>query len=140
MKFLDSKRLNELINELMSGLEREDCIDDEEYRLFLDLKALPIGFSLYSYVFISPTGEVLSTDLEPGEISRENSERHLISILAWGAERYLALRELIREQPEDAEICPLCRGEKIYGTWIGTNDIATCVHCNGLGWVLKETS
>lgn len=138
MRYINRKKLDEIVGELLSRVSRENCIDEEEYRLHQSINALPIGFSLGSYVFINTDGEVVCSELELGEFSRINNERELIPILAWGAERYPSLIELIQEQPIHSEPCPLCGGSKVYGTWVGTDEIAKCILCNGLGWMLKE--
>lgn len=138
MKYIDSQKLDQLISQLLSELRPENCLDQEEYRLSQSLDALPIGFSLFSYVLITRSGEVITTEWEPGEFTRIGSERTLVVTLAWASERYPSLCELIQEQAEDAETCGLCSGLKVYGTRIGTDEAAVCVCCSGLGWVLKE--
>lgn len=138
MKYINSEKLDQAICKLISELRQEDCLDTEEYRLSQSLHALPIGFSLGACILITRKGEVIHVEWEPDKVTRGNSEKELVSILAWGAERYPLLRDLIQERAKDAETCGLCCGSKVYGTWIGTNETAVCVYCNGLGWVLRE--
>ena len=138
MKYIDREKLNEVINELLAELNPSDFADQEEYRLSQDLQALPIGVSLWAYVFLTPDGEVISTGYEPGELERSRESQDVLNTLAWGAERYPLLEALIPERPQDSKVCPLCDGLGGYGNWMLSKRPAICVCCSGLGWVIND--
>jgi hypothetical protein len=134
VKYVNSEKLNEVVNELLSGLKPSDCIDQEEYRLSQDLRALPIGIDLWAYMFLTPDGEVIGTGWEPGELERSRDGHTMIKILVWGAERYPPLASLIPGWPPDSDDCQLCAGSGAHGTLVGSDQPAKCVWCGGLGW------
>jgi hypothetical protein len=101
--------MKEVVESLLLQLRPNDCIDAEEWRLAQELQALPIGFSLWAYVFLKPDGEVLSTGWEPGELDRSTRNQDILQTLAWGGERYPQLAALIPARPPEAIDCRLWR-------------------------------
>ncbi|MGH9766226.1 MAG: hypothetical protein ACREAB_02225 [Blastocatellia bacterium] len=138
MKHINCEKLNNVINELFSGLKPSDFADPEEYCLSQNFRALPIGVSLWAYVFLTPDGEVISTGYEPGDLERSRSIQDLLNALVWGAERYPVLAALIPERPRDSPDCPLCVGSGVYDAGRYSKKAAVCVCCSGLGWVIAD--
>jgi hypothetical protein len=135
MKYVNPKKLNVVVNELLPELSPSDFVDAEEYRLSQKFTALPIGSGSFSYFLLNPDGEVISIDsLDSEEVERSRESYRLATILAWGTERYPALAPLIPDRPPEAEDCPLCGGS---GTDVSaTSDEMTCVWCSGLRWAV----
>lgn len=138
MKYVNLEKLKELITELFSGLDPRDFSDPEEYCLSQNFSALPIGVSLWTYVFLTPEGEVISTGFEPGELKRSRESQDLLNALVWGTERYPSLAALIPERPLESSDCPLCGGSGVYEVGRFSKETAVCVCCGGLGWVVRE--
>jgi hypothetical protein len=138
VKYVNCEKLKEVINELFSGLNPGDFADPEEYCLSQNFRALPIGVSLWAYVFLTPDGEVISTGVEPGELKRSRDNQDLLNALVWGTERYPSLATLIPERPKDSSECPLCNGAGEYEVGRHSKQTAICVCCGGLGWVVQE--
>jgi hypothetical protein len=138
MNYVNLEKLNVVVSELLPKLSLSEFVNAEEYRLSQELTALPIGMGIFSYFLLRPDGEVISIDcLDSAEVERFQESYRLLTILAWGAERYPALASLIPERPPEAEDCPLCAGLGSNQSVIG--DEMTCVWCSGLRWTLVES-
>lgn len=137
MNYVNLEKLNVVVNELLPKLSPSDFADAEEYRLSQEFTALPIGFGSFSYFLLQPGGEVISIDcLDSIEVERSGESYRLLTILAWGAERYPALATLIPERPPEAENCPLCGGSGTNVSAIGEE--MTCAWCSGLRWAVVD--
>jgi hypothetical protein len=93
------------------------------------LDALPIGWDLWSYWFLRPSGEVVVVDLEleVGKTEYFTSREQVLSALVMGARWYPELRELLPERGAGAQDCE-CREIPIFRKVI-------CGKCRGLGWL-----
>jgi hypothetical protein len=129
----------EVIEQLVSRLQLNDFIDAEEYCLAQQFRGLPIGISLWSYGFLTLDGELIQTEWELGEITRSKETQDIIRALVIAARRFSQLTPFIPVQPKESKICPLCNGTKMWGTKIGSDELAKCVFCAGLGWVYEAT-
>jgi hypothetical protein len=138
VKYVNCDKLKEVISKLFSGLKPSDFADPEEYSLSQHLRALPVGMSLWAYVFLTPDGEVISMGYERGELERSRASRDLLNALVCGAERYPILAALIPERPQDSTDCPLCDGAGEYDVGRHSSRSAICVFCGGLGWVPND--
>jgi len=76
---------------LLAQLQPGDCVDYREYRLAKELHALPIGFDLWSYLFITGYGELMWAGWDPLEVKRSKSAEDVIAALQMAAERYPSL-------------------------------------------------
>jgi hypothetical protein len=138
MNYVNLEKLNLLVNDLLPKLSPSEFANAEEYRLSQEFTALPIGFGSFCYFLLRPDGEVISIDcLDSVEVERFQESYRLLTILAWGAERYPALATLIPERPPEAEDCPLCGGFGAKVSDIG--DEMPCVWCSGLRWAVVES-
>ena len=128
----------DVVDRLIADLKPSDCFGAEEYRLAQEFHALPLGLDLWSYGFLRPDGELISTEWEPDDIQRSRSIQDLIRAIVVASGRYPQLTAFIPERPEDAIVCLACRGTKVWGIRIGTNKPARCVLCAGLGWMVTD--
>ena len=135
---LVTAEFHNLVESLLSQIQPEDFPDEEEYRLGLELKALPIGYDLFSYVFLNSNGEVLWSEWEDDKISRSNETQVLIRAIVQATKRYPQFEEFIPERPENAEVCRACNGTTLWGEDISKKQPAKCVICAGLGWTVIE--
>lgn len=128
------------IQELIDNLRPEQFSDAEEYKLARKYNALPVGVDLWSYVFLTASGEVIWDDGE-GETGSTNDLQSLIRILAVRKERYPQFGRLIPDPWEESKTCPVCSGSGVWGQSkeVSTEKPGRCFICAGLGWVTDET-
>ena len=135
-----SAELQQLIQTLIESLAPEDCLDAEEYRLAREFEALPLGYDLWSYCFLTADGELIKSGWEPGEIERYKDAGSLLGAIVWGSrQRFPQFSQFIPDRPADASTCLLCAGSKTWGKKNGTEEPGTCFLCAGLGWITRET-
>ena len=131
--------LRAVVEKLLDDLKPGDCLDAKEYRLSREFHALPLGLNLWSYEFLTPTGEVISTGLEANELSRSvATEQELILMLVWGAERYPQLGAFIPSRGPNSIVCRVCDGTRVWGTKVPGGGPAECFFCGGLGWTTND--
>jgi hypothetical protein len=138
MKIVTAK-FQKTIQDLIDNLHPEQFPDAEEYRLAQKYRALPLGFDLLDYVFLTPNGEVLWEGCLD-EVGSVNNTQSLIRVLVSGSRRYPPLTEFIPPRSGESKDCPVCEGS---GVWRQSKDIVTdkptkCFFCAGLGWVTEE--
>jgi hypothetical protein len=139
MKIVTSEFI-ETIETLINNLKPENFSDPEEYKLAQKYKALPIGFDLLAYVFLTPNGEVIWDDCE-GEVGSSSDSQSLIRILVAGKKRYTQLEKFIPKRSDESKNCPLCEGSGIreQSRDLSTGKPGKCFICAGLGWVTNKT-
>jgi hypothetical protein len=135
---LVTAEFHNLVETLLSKIQPEDFPDEEEYRLGLELKALPIGYDLFSYVFLKSNGEVLWSEWEEDKILRSNETQVLIRAIVQATKRYPQFEKFIPARPKNAEVCRACNGSKLWGGDVSKKQHAKCVFCAGLGWTVIE--
>jgi hypothetical protein len=133
-----TSEFRELIERLVSNLQSSDCPDAEEYRLAQEYHALPLGFDLWSRVFLTSDGEIIWIGSEPEEITRATDTQSLIRVIVSSTGRYPEFAALISARPNDAVACPACNGTKMSGKDILNGKLGRCVICAGLGWVVGD--
>lgn len=131
-------KFQKIVQDLIDNLKAEQFPNAEEYKLALKYKALPLGFDLLAYVFLTPNGEVIWEDFQ-GDVGNSNDLQGLIRVLV-GQRRYTQLTEFIPERSDESKTCPVCEGS---GVWKQSKDLSTgepgkCFFCAGLGWVTEE--
>ena len=135
---LDRERVSAIVRSLLSGLNEDDLHDGEERRLFRSEGALPVGWGLWSMVFLSPEGDVLSIDPGSNEIERSHDLQNLAHVLVSASERYPEFRELIPDRPADAPNCVICGGTGLHHLSLPGMSPPSCALCGGLGWVWSQ--
>src|SRR5690242_18517110 len=108
-------KFQELVERLIGDLKPDACVDAEEYRLAKEFHALPLGIDLWSYQFLRPDGELISTGWEQEEISRGYSTSGLIRAVAGVAKRYPQFAAFKPDRPPEAIVCPACQGTRLWG-------------------------
>ena len=63
-------------------------MDGDEYMLAREFGALPLGFDLWSYMFLTPDGEIIWAGWMPLEVNRWRSDFILGRALKIAGERY----------------------------------------------------
>ena len=127
------------IQDLIDNLQANHFPDAEEYKLAQKYRALPLGFDLLAYVFLTPSGEVIWEDFQD-EVGSANDMQGLIRALVSGSRRYPKLAEFIPNRSDESPVCPVCEGS---GIMPNSKDLSTgkpgkCFFCAGLGWVTEE--
>lgn len=127
------------IQELIDNLQAEQFSDVEEYKLALKYNALPLGVDLWSYIFLTATGEVIWDDNE-GDTGSANDLQSLIRVLAVRKKRYPQFERFIPNRSADSKTCPICEGTGIneHSENVSTGEPAGCFLCGSLGWVTDE--
>ncbi len=110
-----------------------DYIDEAEERYSKEFRALPLGVGLWSYTFLTPEGEVISTGYEPDEIERTSDPQQILRCLVIGSRRYPELSGLVPARPESAPDCHACNGSGRFGA-------GSCPGCGGIGWTIGKDS
>ena len=135
---INRDQLRETVSALIANLDVGNLSDPEERQLCIQFGALPIGTSLWALVLLTPDGEVISTDLEPGELHRSRAVSQLIRVLVWASERYPQLKPLIPDRPATARDCVLCSGSGICKGGMSGDMPMKCILCGGVGWDLND--
>lgn len=133
-----SPEFTKIIEQLTGQVTLENCVDAEEFRVFKEVNALPIGYDLYSFVFLKSNGEVIWFNFLDDVFGSDSSLQGLIGAVVSASRRYPQIEKFIPERPENAEVCIACNGAKVLGKDISTKQPARCVICAGLGWTIVE--
>lgn len=133
---LVSAEFRNTVAALIAEVSPNNC-NAEEYRLAQVLQALPICFSLWSYVFLTANGEMISTGLDD-EVRRSASAQDVLLMLRIGIERYPQLTRLLPSRPEDAVVCGMCAGSGVMQTGDSPPQQKRCLLCEGWGWLLPD--
>ena len=120
---------------LIAEVSPNNC-DAEEFRLAQALQALPICFDLWSYVLLTPQGEVVFSGLDLDEERRSASLQDVLLMLRIGAERYPRLERLLPSRSAEATICRMCSGSGVFQTGDTPPQRKRCLNCVGWGWTL----
>ena len=131
---LISDEFTNTVATLIAEVSPNNC-DAEEYRLAQALQALPICFSLWSYVLLTANGEMISFGLDDEE-ERSVSARDVLLMLRIGVERYPQLARLLPVRPTDAIDCGLCFGSGVMQTGDTPPQQKRCLSCEGWGWTI----
>ena len=139
MKIVTSE-FQKTVEDLINNLQPNDFSDAEEYKLARKYNALPLGFDLLAYVFLTLEGEVIWEDYN-GEVGSANDLQSLIRLLVGGSIRYPQLAQFIPNRSDESKTCPVCKGAKILenSKEIVSGKPAKCFICSGLGWVTEAT-
>jgi hypothetical protein len=139
MKIVTSE-FQKMVEDLINNLQPNDFPDAEEYKLAQKYNALPLGFDLLAYVFLTSNGDVIWEDYN-GEVGSANDSQSLIRLLVGGSRRYPQLAQFIPNRSDESRTCPLCKGAKVLenSKEIISGNPARCFICSGLGWVTEAT-
>jgi hypothetical protein len=83
------------VERLLERLQPDGSLDPLEYRLAIELHALPLGLDLISFAFLHPSGEVIWATGDPSELMRTRDENNVMAAIRMGAERYPILAQFI---------------------------------------------
>lgn len=134
-----TSEFQQTVQELIDNLQAEQFSDCEEYKLARKHNALPLGIDLWSYVFLTSSGEVIWDDNE-GETGSAHDLQSLIRVLAVRKERYPQFGWFIPNRSEESKTCPICHGSGVskQSEEILTGKPGRCFICAGLGWITDE--
>jgi len=125
-----SPRHTQVVSELITQLPAE-AMEPARSRA-ARLGALPIGWDMGADYYLRPSGDVVIVSAfldEPETDILITDPRRVLSVLAWGTERYPELKELLPTRGPDASDCE-CLKIELFQT-----RKAICPECCGLGWV-----
>jgi len=132
-------KFQKTVEDLIKNLSSENGAS-WEIELARKLNALPTGQELWSFILLTPNGEIIDQDFD-GNIQHYPFDlQALIRVLVGGSKRYPQLVQFIPSRPDDSKTCPVCEGS---GIWEQSKDISTgrpakCFICAGLGWLNED--
>lgn len=131
-----SSTISARINKLIQDFIAESTPDPNNLRqLAIKEKVLPLFLDMGGVFTINTNGDVISFLWDDWGDPRVESDPRIRNIaLFGGSKKYPELRNLI-SKPDDARVCPHCRGSGIdpYAAKLNADNI-TC-YCGGLGWI-----
>jgi hypothetical protein len=132
-----SKELSTRITDLIQKSISEFTSDPLNIRqLVAEEKVLPLFWDMGGVFAINANGDILSflwDDTLHPQVEYDPRIRNIV--LFQGSKKYPELKDLAPVKPDNAQVCPSCRGTGIEPTATKLNVDNIICYCGGLGWV-----